>query len=102
VEDPTDPKAYKYPPNTPSPNDEAALLAKSQELINSAQDAIEREEYALAWAEARRATRPLRILMLAHWLKAYLAMVKVAAPYPEDPPERRLPVSIRNHVPKPP
>jgi hypothetical protein len=39
--------------------------------------------------------------MSAHWLKAYLAMVKVAAPYPEDPPERRLPVSVRNQVPKP-
>jgi hypothetical protein len=99
--DPTDPKAYKLPPNMSPPNDEAALLAKSQELINSAQDALEREEYALAWAEARRATRPLRILMVAHYYKAYIAMVKVAAPYPEDPPERRLPVSIRNQVPKP-
>jgi hypothetical protein len=99
--DPTDPKAYKLPPNTPPPKDEAALLAKSEELINSAQDALEREDYALAWAEARRATRPLRILMFAHWAKAYGDMVKVAAPYPEDPPERRLPVSVRNQVPKP-
>jgi hypothetical protein len=100
--DPTDPKAYKLPPNMPPPNDEAALLAKSEELINSAQDAIEREDYKLAWAEARRATRPLRILMFAHWQKAFIAMTRVAAPYPEDRPERRLPVSVRNQMPKQP
>ena len=86
----------------PAPNDEASLLAKSDELIKSAEDALEREDYAVAWAEARRATRPLRILMLAHWQNAYGAMVKVAAPYPEDLPERRLPLSVRDQVPKKP
>jgi hypothetical protein len=99
--DPTDPKAPRLPPNMAPPNDEAALLAKSEELINSAQEALEREDYRVAWAEARRATRPLRILMLAHWQKAFTAMAKVAAPYPDDPPQRRLPVSVRNQVPKP-
>ena len=44
--DPTDPKAYKLPPGMPPPNDEASLLAKSDELIKSAEDALEREDYA--------------------------------------------------------
>ena len=88
--DPTDPKAYKLPPGM-KPEDESSLLAKSDELIKSAEDVLEREDYEVAWAEARRATRPLRILMSAHWLKAYEAMVKVAAPVPEDLPERRVP-----------
>jgi hypothetical protein len=100
--DPTDPKAYKLPPNMPAPNDEASLLAKSDELIKSAEDALEREDYPVAWAEARRATRPLRLLMLAHWTRANEAMVRVAAPYPEDLPERRLSISVRNQVPKKP
>ena len=84
------------------PSDEASLLARSDELIRSAVDALEREDYAVAWAEARRATRPLRILMYAHWQKAYIAMVKVAAPYPEDLPERRLPLSVRDQAQKKP
>src|SRR5205823_4506499 len=82
------------------PNDEAALLAKSEELIKSAQEALEREEYPLAWAEARRASRPLRILMSYHWLKAYAEMVKIAAPYPQDRPERRLNLENREREPK--
>jgi hypothetical protein len=105
--DPNDPKAPKLPPGIPPPNDEALLLAKSEEYIKSAREALERaasnpEDYLVAWAEARRASRPLRILMSAHWNKAYAEMVKVAAPYPEDQPERRVNVDRREKDKKKP
>jgi hypothetical protein len=100
--DPTDPKAPRLPPGMAPPHDEADLLAKSEDLIKSAQEALEREDYELAWAEARRAGRPLRILMVNHWSKAFTKAVKVAAPYPEDRPERRLPVNQRANQPKKP
>lgn len=98
--DPTDPKAPKLPPGAPTPRDEAALLEKSEELIRSAREAVEREDYQIAWNEARRAGRPLRILMSAHWSKAYAEMVKFAAPYPEDAPKRRVSVDRRTPEPK--
>ena len=53
------------------PTDERDLLAKAEASIKSAREAQEREDFALAWAEARRAGRPLRILMYAHWTKAF-------------------------------
>ena len=49
------------------PPDVPDLLAKSQEAIKNAREAQERQDYALAWAEARRAKRPLRIVMNGHW-----------------------------------
>ena len=41
-------------------SDSAELLALAEKSIRSAREALEREEYPLAWSEARRATRPLR------------------------------------------
>jgi hypothetical protein len=52
------------------------LLNQAGELIKSAREALEREEYALAWDEARRAGRPLRILMRYHFMAAYDAIIK--------------------------
>ena len=52
------------------PTDERDLLAKAEASIKSAREAQEREDFALAWAEARRAGRPLRTLMFGHWLIA--------------------------------
>ncbi|MBV8312567.1 MAG: hypothetical protein JO344_19455, partial [Planctomycetaceae bacterium] len=52
------------------PTDERDLLAKAESSIKSAREAQEREDFALAWAEARRAGRPLRTLMFGHWVKA--------------------------------
>jgi len=60
------------------PPDAKDLLAKSEEYIKSARDAWEREDYAWAWAEARRATRPLRVLMQGHWIQANVALSKAA------------------------
>ena len=53
------------------PTDERDLLAKTEATIKSAREAQEREDFPLAWAEARRASRPLRTLMFAHWIKAF-------------------------------
>lgn len=46
------------------------LLKLSADSIKSAQDAQERQEYAVAWGEARRAGRPLAILMRYQWDQA--------------------------------
>jgi len=57
--------------------DSAALIAQADALIKSARDALEREDYPTAWDEARRASRPLRVLMRYHFMAAYDEMVKV-------------------------
>ncbi len=49
------------------PPDVTDLLAKSREYISNARAAQERQDYASAWAEARRALRPLRVLMSGHF-----------------------------------
>ncbi len=56
--------------------DSQALLNQSAELIKSAREAQEREDYQTAWDEARRASRPLRVLMRYHFLAAYDAFIK--------------------------
>jgi len=56
--------------------DSAGLLNQSGELIKSAREALEREDYRTAWDEARRAGRPLRILMRYHFMAAYDGIVK--------------------------
>ncbi len=53
------------------------LLAKANELIKSAREALEREDYQVAWNEARRAGRPLRILMRYHFNATYEDIIKV-------------------------
>ena len=51
-------------------NDAELWLSQSQERLLSARDAQAREDFGQAWNEARRALRPLRILMHEHWTKA--------------------------------
>ncbi len=55
----------------------ADLIASADTLIKSARDAQEREDYATAWEEARRASRPLRILMRYHFMAGYDAIAKL-------------------------
>ena len=43
------------------------LLKAARDSIKSADEALQREDYPLAWAEARRASRPLRILERLHF-----------------------------------
>ncbi len=57
-----------------APPDVPDLLADSQKSIASAREAWERQDYASAWAEARHATRPLRIIMNGHWTQASIAL----------------------------
>jgi hypothetical protein len=64
------------------PTDERDLLARAEASIKSAREAQEREDFALAWAEARRASRPLRIMMHSHWQKAYASFTKAAGGNP--------------------
>jgi hypothetical protein len=72
------------------PTDERDLLAKAEASIKAAREAREREDFPLAWAEARRAERPLRVLMHGHWLKAYGAFAKaVVDSYPKINPEQK-------------
>jgi hypothetical protein len=52
------------------PNDAEDLLERTEEFIKSARDAQEAQDYATAWAEARRAARPLRLLMAGYWQMA--------------------------------
>ncbi|MFM1800678.1 MAG: hypothetical protein RJA81_30, partial [Planctomycetota bacterium] len=48
-------------------SDAGLWLAQAQERILSAREAQAREDFVQAWHEARRALRPLRILMREHW-----------------------------------
>ncbi len=57
-------------------NDAAELLAQAEASVKSARDARDREDFALAWREARRAQRPPRILAFNHWINAYKALIK--------------------------
>ena len=56
--------------------DSTNLIAKADELIKSAHDALERGDYPTAWDEARRVGRPLRVLMRYHFMAAYDAIIK--------------------------
>jgi hypothetical protein len=60
--------------------DAPQLFALAQEHLRSAGEALEREEHALAWDEARRASRPLRVLMRAQFEQAQKDLVRVTAP----------------------
>ncbi len=61
-----------------APPDVPDLLADSQNGINSAREAMERQDYAEAWLQARRAQRPLRIVMHGHWVQAFEAFTRAA------------------------
>jgi len=61
-----------------APPDVPDLLVKSQESINNARDARDRQDYLTAWEDARRAMRPLRHVMFGHWQQAYLALDRAA------------------------
>jgi hypothetical protein len=80
------------------PTDERDLLAKAEASIKSAREAQEREDFALAWDEARRASRPLRTLRFAHWVKAFGTLSGTASgsfSKPEDRSAVPIPVLIK-------
>src|SRR5262249_50788095 len=49
------------------PTDADDLLRQAEEFLKSARAAYEAQDYATAWADARRTTRPLRSLMFGYW-----------------------------------
>lgn len=61
-------------------NEAAAWLDWSARMIQAAEAARAREDYQLAWEEARRALRPLRLLMRAHWDRALAELVSAVQP----------------------
>lgn len=62
------------------PTDEADLLRKSAESVKAAHDYAERLDWDNAWSEARRASRPLRILMRGQWANALNATERANTP----------------------
>ena len=60
----------------PPQKESSDLLNQAGELIKSAREALEREDYQTAWDEARRVGRPLRILMRYHFMAVYDDIIK--------------------------
>ena len=58
------------------PPDAEALLRQAEEFIKNAREAQEKQDYSWAWSEARRASRPLRIVMHGHWVQAATELAK--------------------------
>ena len=61
-----------------APPDVPDLLAASQKGIDSAREAMERQDYREAWKQARRAQRPLRLVMNGHWEQGFDAFRRAA------------------------
>jgi hypothetical protein len=70
------------------PPDAEDLLKQSEEFIKNAREAQERQDYSWAWSEARRASRPLRIVMYGHWAQALSELQKSVSDSvnPKPPP----------------
>jgi hypothetical protein len=75
------------------------LIADADEHIRAAREAMEREDYALSWNEARRVGRYLRHLMRLHYDSAFTAMTKALSPPPDPADTQRK--KVRNPPPKP-
>ena len=80
------------------PPDVGDLLAKSMEHIKSAREANDRQDYSVAWSEAQRAKRTLRVVMKGYWDQAWAAFTRAAesinpdGPKPEDEAPKRVEV----------
>lgn len=57
--------------------DADSLLNSARALIQSAREASDRQDYPLAWTEARTVGQALRMLMRSHWDRAYKDFVAV-------------------------
>jgi len=88
----------------PKNSDAVELLETARKSIKSADEALQREDYPLAWAEARRATRPLRILERAHFDDALFNLADVTGISYGEPPKPKpwLWVNPYKLPPKPP
>ena len=92
-----------YDAHDPKDSDAEALLKKSADMIRSADEALRREDYPAAWDEARRATRPLRMLMRSHFEDALFDLANATrASYGEPLKPRKPPLPTDPIPPKPP
>jgi hypothetical protein len=66
--------------------DAADLLKTAEDTLRSARDARDREDYVMAWSEARRVGRPLRLIMRDHYQKALAELTKAVTPEVERTP----------------
>ncbi len=69
------------------PPDVDDLLAKSMEHIKSAREATDRQDYSVAWSEAQRAKRTLRVIMRGYWDQAWGAFTRAAESINPDGPK---------------
>ena len=68
------------------PPDVSDLLTKSMEHIKGAREANERQDYSVAWSEAQRAKRTLRVVMKGYWDLAWEAFTRAAESINPDGP----------------
>ena len=85
---------------TPPP-DATDLLMESQKFLENARAARDNEDYSQAWSEARRAGRPLRLVMFGYWLQA-MAEFSKAASLSFNPELPKLPDDVPRPYPRPP
>jgi hypothetical protein len=83
------------------PTDAEDLLRQAESSIKSARTALEAEDYATAWTDARRAGRPLRYLMYAYWKQAMNEFTKAVDESINGKKPEFAPGQIRPY-PKPP
>ncbi|MEO6809132.1 MAG: hypothetical protein ABI353_08455, partial [Isosphaeraceae bacterium] len=86
-------------------NEAEVLLQTAKDSAFSARDALAREDYPVAWAEARRISRPLRILMRIHWDQARLDLEKttktaLGVPDPLPSPDASIASRKRKDLPE--
>jgi hypothetical protein len=82
------------------PPDAADLLAQSEKFLKNARAARDNEDYSQAWSEARRAGRPLRIVMSGYWAQA-IAELSEAATLTFNPKLPDLPEGVLKPYPRP-
>lgn len=66
------------------------LIHHSSEAIKLAQEKLDDMDYESAWSEARRASRPLRLLMRAQWDQSFLEMTRAIKYRRGDPDDRQV------------
>ncbi len=81
--------------------DAADLLAQAAETIKAAEEAREHEDFALAWSEARRAGRAVRVLKKSHFNKAWIGLTQMTNKLAKDE-DPKFPYPLTSVVASPP
>ena len=83
------------------PPDAEDLLAESDKFLKNARAARDSEDYPRAWSEARRSSRPLRLVMFGYWQQA-LAELQETVTLKFNPKPPKLPPGTPKPYPPPP